>query len=57
MTNWGFNFAVVMWTPPMLNAWGGFGTFLFFFAVNMCFFPFIWRYYVETKGRSLEVCV
>ncbi|KAH7102898.1 general substrate transporter [Auriculariales sp. MPI-PUGE-AT-0066] len=53
-TNWLWNFAVVMWTPPMLNSWGGFGTFLFFFGVNMCFFPFIYYFYVETKGRSLE---
>ncbi|KAI5900770.1 general substrate transporter [Schizophyllum commune H4-8] len=54
MTNWSWNFAVVMWTPPMLAAWGGFGTFLFFGIVNLCFFPFITLFYVETKGRSLE---
>ncbi len=33
---------------------GGFGTFLFFGIVNLCFFPFIWLFYVETKGRTLE---
>ncbi|KAF9024808.1 general substrate transporter [Hymenopellis radicata] len=54
MTNWLFNFAVVMWTPPMLDSLGGFGTFLFFGIVNLCFFPFIWLFYVETKGRTLE---
>ncbi|TRM61334.1 general substrate transporter [Schizophyllum amplum] len=54
MTNWSWNFAVVMWTPPMLASWGGFGTFLFFGIVNLCFFPFIILFYVETKGRSLE---
>ncbi|KIY64148.1 general substrate transporter [Cylindrobasidium torrendii FP15055 ss-10] len=54
MTNWSWNFAVVMWTPPMLDAWNGFGTFLFFGIINLCFFPFIWFFYVETKGRSLE---
>lgn len=43
-----------MWTPPMLDSLGGFGTFLFFGIVNLCFFPFIWLFYVETKGRSLE---
>ncbi|KAH8825541.1 general substrate transporter [Flagelloscypha sp. PMI_526] len=53
-TNWSWNFAVVMWTPVMLDAWGGFGTFLFFGIVNICFFPFIYFFYVETKGRSLE---
>lgn len=54
MTNWSWNFAVVMWTPPMLTAIGGFGTFLFFGVINLCFFPFIYLFYVETRGRSLE---
>lgn len=54
MTNWLFNFAVVMWTPVMLDAIGGFGTFLFFGIINLCFFPFIIFFYVETKGRTLE---
>ena len=54
MTNWLWNFAVVMWTPPMLDSLGGFGTFLFFGIVNACFFPIIYFFYVETKGRSLE---
>jgi len=38
----------------MLDAIGGFGTFLFFGIINLCFFPFIILYYVETKGRTLE---
>ena len=38
----------------MLNAIKGFGTFLFFGVVNLCFFPFIYFFYVETRGRSLE---
>ena len=38
----------------MLDSLGGFGTFLFFGIVNLCFFPFIYFFYVETKGRSLE---
>lgn len=38
----------------MLDSLGGFGTFLFFGIVNACFFPIIWFFYVETKGRSLE---
>ncbi|KIY48062.1 general substrate transporter [Fistulina hepatica ATCC 64428] len=54
MTNWLWNFAVVMWTPPMLDSLGGFGTFLFFGIVNLCFFPVIIAFYVETKGRTLE---
>ncbi|THH16488.1 hypothetical protein EW146_g4147 [Bondarzewia mesenterica] len=54
MTNWSWNFAVVMWTPPMLASLGGFGTFLFFAIVNFCFCPIIYAFYPETKGRSLE---
>lgn len=46
--------AVVMWTPPMLDRWGGFGTFLFFGLINLTFIPFIYVFYPETKGRSLE---
>ncbi|SCV72952.1 BQ2448_6877 [Microbotryum intermedium] len=51
--NWLFNFAVVMWTPPMLTAinWG---TFLFFGVLNVLFIPFIWVFYPETAGRTLE---
>ncbi|KAM0786056.1 hypothetical protein ACM66B_006867 [Microbotryomycetes sp. NB124-2] len=51
--NWSFNFAVVMWTPPMLSAinWG---TFLFFGVINVCFIPPIYFFYPETAGRSLE---
>ncbi|KDE05910.1 hypothetical protein MVLG_03723 [Microbotryum lychnidis-dioicae p1A1 Lamole] len=51
--NWLFNFAVVMWTPPMLTAinWG---TFLFFGVLNVLFIPFIWIFYPETAGRTLE---
>ncbi|KAL8292075.1 hypothetical protein RQP46_001541 [Phenoliferia psychrophenolica] len=53
MTNWLWNFAVVQWTPPMLTSitWG---TFLFFAVINACFIPFIWLYYPETSGRTLE---
>jgi len=52
--NWFYNFAVVMWTSPMLESWGGFGTFLFFGLINLTFIPFIYLFYPETKGRSLE---
>lgn len=54
MTNWLWNFSVVMWTPPMLNSIGGFGTFLFFGIINVLFVPIIYVFYPETKGRSLE---
>jgi hypothetical protein len=49
-----FAVAVVMWTPPMLSAWGGAYTFLFFGIINLTFLPFIYAFYPETKGRSLE---
>lgn len=38
----------------MLDRWGGFGTFLFFGLINLTFIPFIYIFYPETKGRSLE---
>ncbi|GAA5943006.1 sugar porter family MFS transporter [Sporobolomyces koalae] len=53
ITNWLFNFAVVMFTPPFL-AKTAIGTFAFFGAVNICFLPFIYFFYPETAGRSLE---
>ncbi|GAA6019495.1 hypothetical protein JCM11491_000976 [Sporobolomyces phaffii] len=53
ITNWLFNFAVVMLTPPFLDATAP-GTFAFFGAINLCFLPFIYLFYPETAGRSLE---
>lgn len=52
-SNWLFNFAVVMWTPPMIASisWG---TYLFFAALNGLFIPIVWFFYPETAGRSLE---
>ncbi|KAL1625472.1 hypothetical protein SLS56_007366 [Neofusicoccum ribis] len=52
-TNWIFNFLIVMVTPIMLEKikWG---TYLFFAAVNACFFPIIYFFYPETKQRTLE---
>jgi len=32
----------------------GWGTYLFFAIVNLCFVPFLWFYYPETARRSLE---
>lgn len=53
INNWLFNFAVVMVTPVMIDHIG-WGTYLFFAAMNACFIPIIWWFYPETKGRSLE---
>ncbi|KAL6238235.1 hypothetical protein BDW75DRAFT_237539 [Aspergillus navahoensis] len=51
--NWLFNFAVVMFTPPMVASIG-WGTYLFFAAWNALFIPIIWFLYPETANRSLE---
>lgn len=53
ITNWLFNFTVVMITPIMIDRikWG---TYLFFAAVNASFIPFIYFFYPETRLRSLE---
>ncbi|KAF9637735.1 putative sugar transporter stl1 protein [Lasiodiplodia theobromae] len=52
-TNWIFNFLIVMVTPIMLENIG-WGTYLFFGAVNAAFFPVIYFFYPETKQRTLE---
>jgi len=51
--NWLFNTLVVLITPVMLASIG-WGTYLFFAAMNACFLPFIYFFYPETKQRSLE---
>ncbi|PUU76266.1 general substrate transporter [Tuber borchii] len=53
ITNWLFNFVVVMITPVMIDRIG-WGTYLFFAVVNACFLPFIYFFYPETRLRSLE---
>ncbi|KAL3428364.1 hypothetical protein PVAG01_01873 [Phlyctema vagabunda] len=53
MTNWGFNFLVVMVVPIMITSIG-WGTYLFFAVMNACFIPVIYFFYPETKRRSLE---
>lgn len=52
-SNWLFNFTVVMITPVMVEHIG-WGTYLFFAAMNASFLPFIWFFYPETANRSLE---
>ncbi|KAJ5204617.1 uncharacterized protein N7498_005496 [Penicillium cinerascens] len=53
IVNWSINFLVVMVTPIMI-AHIGWGTYLFFAAVNFCFLPCIYFFYPEVAGRSLE---
>lgn len=52
-SNWMFNFLIVMVTPIMV-ANIGWGTYLFFAAVNACFLPVIYFFFPETARRSLE---
>jgi len=53
INNWLFNFTVVMITPVLIQRIG-WGTYLFFGALNACFIPIIYFFYPETKNRSLE---
>nr|ODN82374.1 monosaccharide transporter [Cryptococcus depauperatus CBS 7841]ODN96004.1 monosaccharide transporter [Cryptococcus depauperatus CBS 7855] len=53
MVNWLFNFTVVQVLPTMTASIGAY-TFLFFACINCVFLPFIWIFYPETTGRSLE---
>ncbi|CCX15963.1 Similar to Sugar transporter STL1; acc. no. P39932 [Pyronema omphalodes CBS 100304] len=53
INNWLFNFAVVMVTPIMVDKikWA---TYLVFALFNASFIPFIYFFFPETKGRTLE---
>ncbi|KXT08888.1 hypothetical protein AC579_4669 [Pseudocercospora musae] len=53
IVNWSINFLVVMVTPIMVQNIG-WGTYLFFAAVNAAALPFIYLFYPETSHRSLE---
>lgn len=53
ITNWMFNFVIVMVTPVMIDKIG-WGTYLFFAIMNASFLPIIYFFYPETKLRSLE---
>ncbi|KAK7188157.1 hypothetical protein DPSP01_001700 [Paraphaeosphaeria sporulosa] len=51
--NWLWNFFIVMITPVLVSQIG-WGTYLFFGALNAIFIPIIYFFYPETAGRSLE---
>jgi hypothetical protein len=53
ISNWLWNFTVVMFTPPFTSA-SAWGCYLFFAIVNALFVPVIYFFYPETAGRSLE---
>lgn len=56
VSNWLWNFFIVMITPVLLSNTGkfGWGTYLFFAVLNAIFFPIIYFLYPETAGRTLE---
>ncbi|EMD86898.1 hypothetical protein COCC4DRAFT_41492 [Bipolaris maydis ATCC 48331] len=53
INNWLWNFFIVMITPVLITSIG-WGTYLFFAALNASFIPIIYFFYPETAGRSLE---
>ncbi|KAH9828332.1 sugar transporter STL1-like [Teratosphaeria destructans] len=53
ISNWLWNFTVVMFTPPFTSA-SPYGCYLFFALCNALFVPVIYFFYPETAGRSLE---
>ncbi|KAI8071548.1 general substrate transporter [Gongronella butleri] len=52
-SNWISNFAVGMWTPPMLQSIG-FGTYVFYGCWNVIAFFVVYFFFVETRKVSLE---
>ncbi|GAV54311.1 hypothetical protein ZYGR_0AL00430 [Zygosaccharomyces rouxii] len=53
MCNWLTNFAVVMFTPVFIQT-SQWGTYFFFFLMNLIYIPVVFLFYPETAGRSLE---
>ena len=53
-THWIMNAVIGLCFPAALSAFGGGPIFLFFSAMMVPFFFFVWRVMPETKGRSLE---
>ncbi|KAI8879159.1 general substrate transporter [Backusella circina FSU 941] len=52
-SNWLCNFAVGLWTPPLLEKIG-WATYLFYAAWNVIALVIVYIWFVETKGKSLE---
>src|SRR5690606_26280530 len=53
ISNWLWNFFIVMVTPVMINGTGqsGWGTYLFFAILNALFFPIIYFFYPEVSSN------
>ncbi|KAI5365126.1 putative major facilitator, sugar transporter, major facilitator superfamily [Septoria linicola] len=52
-TQWLFNFLFSLVTPYMIAAWGSY-TFLFYACLDIIMAIFVWFFFKETKGKSLE---
>ncbi|KAG0941975.1 hypothetical protein G6F57_005934 [Rhizopus arrhizus] len=52
-SNWLSNFAVGLWTPPLLDRIG-WATYIFYAAWNVVALVVVYFWFVETKGKSLE---
>ncbi|RCH91319.1 hypothetical protein CU097_010952 [Rhizopus azygosporus] len=52
-SNWLSNFAVGLWTPPLLDRIG-WATYIFYAAWNVVALFVVYMWFVETKGKSLE---
>ncbi|KAI7889634.1 general substrate transporter [Mucor mucedo] len=52
-SNWLCNFAVGLFTPPLLESIG-WATYIFYAAWNVVAFFVVWKWFVETKGKTLE---
>ena len=48
-----FNFLFSLVTPYMIAAWGSY-TFLFYACLDIIMAIFVWFFFKETKGKSLE---
>ncbi|RCI07325.1 hypothetical protein CU098_014023 [Rhizopus stolonifer] len=51
--NWLSNFAIGLWTPPLLDQIG-WATYIFYAAWNFVAFVVVYLWFVETKGKTLE---
>ncbi|GAA5908038.1 hypothetical protein JCM5296_004362 [Sporobolomyces johnsonii] len=52
-SQWLTTFAVVEWTPPLINKIGA-GIYILFAAFNLVAIPIIYLFFPETAGKSLE---
>ncbi|KAL1301406.1 hypothetical protein AAFC00_005665 [Neodothiora populina] len=53
ITNWVFVYTVVSITPPGIKSLG-YKFYIIFAVLNLAWLPFIWIFYVETAGLSLD---